>query len=88
MTQVDSSNAKVIWAAANNAEGYEVWRKTGEDGQYELVRNISGTAIQDRGLRQGETYTYKVRAYKVDGEETIYGTFSEELSVKIAPTQS
>ena len=82
--QADSSSAKIVWASVTNAEGYEVTRSIGSNKNYEIVRDTAGTAIQDRGLVDGQVYYYKIRAYKKTEEgEFVYGDYSDELSIKI-----
>ena len=84
VVQADTSSAKVTWAATAGAEGYEIWRSVNDTKQFELVRTTSGFAIQDRDLKDGQTYYYKVRAYKTaeDGS-MLYGGYSQALSVKV-----
>lgn len=40
--------------------------------------------MNDKGLKTGTRYTYKVRAYKVSQGITIYGDYSKAVSVKPA----
>lgn len=86
VVQVDGSSAKVTWAALSNADGYEVWRSTRDNAHYEFLRSTGGSAVQDRDLKDGMIYYYKIRAYKNTEKEVIYGTFSDELSVRVIAT--
>ena len=89
VVQADSTSAKITWASVTNSEGYEVWRRVGLDSDFELVRDTTGTAIQDRNLMDGQTYYYRIRAYKKsDDDSFIYGEFSDELSVRIIAAPS
>ena len=89
VVQADGSSAKITWASVTNSEGYEVWRRVGVNGDFELVRDTTGTAVQDRNLMDGQTYYYRIRAYKKSEDESfVYGEFSDELNVRIIATPS
>ena len=79
--QVAGDSAKVVWAYMSSAKSYEVWRSISDNEHYELLRTTTGTAIQDCNLLDGQTYYYKIRAYDDEGETTVYGDFSDELSI-------
>ena len=52
----------VNWDSADQAEGYDIWRKEG-DGEYsQLIKNNSETTYQDYAVQGGREYTYKVRS--------------------------
>lgn len=64
------------WAAAEGADGYQLWRSTSSGGSYTLVRSTSATSYNNTGLNTGTTYYYKVRAYVTADNVTAYGAFS------------
>ena len=76
-------SAKVTWTEVAGAEGYELWRatSTGEDAEWSRVKTIKdGSTVEYRNqqLTIGQTYYYKVRAYKTNAaEEKVYSEFSD-----------
>ncbi|MDD2628047.1 MAG: InlB B-repeat-containing protein [Clostridia bacterium] len=71
------------------AEGYEIY-KTINSGQFAMFKRIEasvagGDVEQIDGVYSGETNSYKVRAYKKDGNNYVYGDFSSVKSESIEP---
>lgn len=65
---------------SNNEDGFELWRKDGQDGQFHLL-NIAiphnNTSVNDQVPSDSETYYYKIRAYRdtaKSGFSNIVGT--------------
>ncbi len=59
---------EVKWGPATSSylEGYEIWRKGPGDTDFSFLQNagaVGDRTIYDTGLTEGQTYTYKVRAY-------------------------
>ena len=66
--KASATSIKVSWDAANDIDGYEVWYFTSQIGNYSLLNTLTGTSYTHEGLTIGNTYNYKVCAYKkVDG---------------------
>lgn len=67
------------WTKVYGASGYEVYRSVSKNGKYSLVKNIakgSTTSWTNSGLKKGQYYYYKIRAYRtVDGKK-LYGSYS------------
>ncbi|MDT3697476.1 MAG: fibronectin type III domain-containing protein [Ignavibacterium sp.] len=59
-------------------EQYELWRKTGLDGEYLLHQKLSGASFNtnDNGLDSSKTYYYKIRGVKLSG----VSEFSSEVN--------
>lgn len=61
-------------------DGFEVWKSTSKNSGYKLVRDTESgekTSYKNTsGLKKGTRYYYKVRAYKLVGEEKIYSDWS------------
>ena len=74
------TSAKVTWNQVENADGYELWRATSSDAAEEdwaLTKTITDpetVQYTNTGLTVGQTYYYKVRAYK--GDKEIFSEFS------------
>lgn len=64
----------------NGAAGYEIYKST-NSGQYVMFERLNAIVIDTGELISdttyvGETNSYKVRAYKKDGNAYVYGEFS------------
>ncbi|HEX2960760.1 MAG TPA: fibronectin type III domain-containing protein [Ignavibacteriales bacterium] len=60
---------------SNNEDGFELWRKDGQDGQFHIVYTAiprNNTTANDQVPSESVTYYYKVRAYR----DTIKSEFS------------
>ena len=72
-----SDSATMTWASVVGAEGYEIWRAYELDGEYSLLKTVTGTETINSGLVGGRSYFYKVRAFYDDDGTTEYSAFSE-----------
>lgn len=82
-TKVGKTTVKIKWSK-RTATGYQIYRKTGKNGKYKLIKTIkknSTLSFKNTGLKKNTTYYYKVRAYKVVNGKTYYGAFSKALKV-------
>ena len=48
----------------------------GPDGKWQLVGGTKQTTYTDAKLSANTSYSYKIRSYVVEGDETYYGEFS------------
>ncbi len=84
-------DVKLTWSAVSGADGYWVERSTKIDsGWDDIAKTVSGTSYTDSGKTAGETYYYRVRAYKKTGFLNLskeYGDFSEPAKTVIDPAQ-
>ena len=70
-------SVKLSWNEISGARGYEVYRATSSGGTYTKVATVdSATTYTDTGLKSGQRYYYKVRAYSLSYSGKIYGSFS------------
>ncbi|MBQ2245339.1 MAG: fibronectin type III domain-containing protein [Oscillospiraceae bacterium] len=82
---------RLQWDAVNGAAGYQVWRMEA-DGTFSIVKTIHSvdgqtpnTAYSNADLTPGQSYTYKIRAFKYDQEDNqVFGEFSSEVTVTVA----
>lgn len=73
---------KIKWDKLDYVDGYEVFRSTNYSTSYTKIKNISDSSIIQNisnNLKSGRTYYYKVKAYKLIGDEKYYGQESEVL---------
>ena len=81
---------KISWDKADNADGYRLYY-CGPDGEWKYVAQIDGgstTSYVHTGLTTGQTYTYRVRPYCMDGREQVFGEYSNEVSGKPIPKKA
>ncbi len=78
------SSVVLSWLEADNADGYGIYRKSGET--WNRLKNITDgkvTTFTDTGVKAGETCWYKVRAYRVVDGKTVYGQFGDPLKATV-----
>ena len=72
------------WKKVTGAVGYVVYMKT-NSGKYKLVKTIkkAKTVKCVLKLKKGKKYSFKVRAYKLNEGNKVYGTYSKIKKVKM-----
>lgn len=68
-----------------DCDGYEVFMKTGK-GKFKKVKTLTrnaATSCTIKSLKQNKSYTFKVRAYRKDGDSRIYGAYSASKKMKL-----
>ena len=88
---------RLRWMEVSGAHGYQIWRKDansdwavvktlGDKGNTLTNNQGATTAYSNTGLEAGETYTYKMRAFRIteDGRK-VFGTYSDECVVATMP---
>lgn len=84
---VAGSRLKVTWKKNAEATGYEVSYST--DGKFKkdtkkvLVGKADTISTTIKKLKKGKKYYVRIRAYKKEGSEKIYGAYSAVKSLKI-----
>ncbi len=76
---VTTSEATIYWVDVDNEMGYTIERRQGGGAFAEIgvvVRNT--TMYQDSGLMSGAGFTYRVRAFNVDGKSA----YSDEVTIQ------
>ncbi len=80
-----STRVKLTWKAISGATRYEVYRATSSGGKYTKIKTLTDTSYTNTGLTTAKAYYYKVRAYRISGSATIYGSFSDCKHAKPIP---
>lgn len=90
------SRIRILWNQVQGAHGYQIWRKN-EDGSFSIVKTLGdkgniltedqGTAVaySNTGLKSGESYTYKMRAFAILNGNKVFGPYSAEIVVVVMP---
>lgn len=76
----------LTWKKASDAKGYEIWRKTGNDGTYKKIKTIttnSTVKYTNSKLKKGNTYYYRVRSYAIGNNgQKVYSNWSSTKGKK------
>ncbi len=86
-----SSRVFLEWEQVESASGYEVYRSTSQKGEYKRVARIKqsgNTTCADRDVESGQTYYYKVRPYKISGDQKETAGFCTAQKVKLLKAPS
>lgn len=90
------SRIRLLWDEVQGAHGYQIWRKNG-NGSYTVIKTIgdkgneltenkgSVTAYSNTGLKAGQIYTYRIRAFAIQDGKKIWGVYSDEMKVPVMP---
>lgn len=79
LTKINTGSVNLSWDDNSDTEtGYELWRKVGSTGEYNLYKELPENTISynDNGLSELLVYYYKVRSFNKYGESN----FSNEVS--------
>lgn len=79
--KLSANKAVISWSAVSGAKGYELFYSV-NGGAYSVLKVIGTKSYTHSGLKAGSTYSYKVRAYKVENGKKVYGAFSKAYSLK------
>lgn len=72
------------WGGVSGATGYVIYRSNSADGDFEEIGRTTAKSYKDTGLTLGNTYYYKVAAYRTSSGLTGIGTSSAAVSAKPA----
>ncbi len=77
----ENGEVEVNYSKVSSATGYELYRSKSEGSGYELLENIYGYHTYYGKLNTSQTYYYKIRAYSINGENKVYGDYSDIVNV-------
>lgn len=81
---VSDCSIELSWQTLYKSSGYEVYRATCENGNYERIATLTDngkSSYRDKNLKSNKKYYYKVRAFKeVDGQIS-FGKCCDVLAV-------
>jgi uncharacterized protein len=80
-TLVETNEIQLDWYPSPDADGYRIERHAG-DGAFVEIFQLGVHWYRDRNLQLGTTYTYRVRAYTLDGG---FSAYSNEASASTSP---
>lgn len=79
---VSSSKIKLTWTPAANAEGYEVYCKSGVSGDSYASYTATDKLMLTHRVSGGGTYTFLIKAYRTSAKGKLYFS-SAEVSCKM-----
>ncbi len=81
-----SASVSLKWEKVKGASGYEVYRSTSKNGSYKRVATVkkaSKVTYKDKSVKNGKSYCYKVRPYKMSGNQKITGGFCAAQKIRL-----
>lgn len=63
--QSGSTLADLLWNKVDGADGYEIWRRSG-NGEFKLLKTVKSNTTTCYSLTANTLYLFKVRAYKLN----------------------
>lgn len=86
-TKLTAKNQKATlkWKKVSGASGYLLYRSDRRDGGFTCINSVSSrkTSYTNTKLKKGQTYYYRIRAYRKVGGKRVYGNFSVVKAVKV-----
>lgn len=82
LERTSGTAVELNWDAVSEAKGYAIYMKTNK-GKYKLIKTTKATKLSKSGLVIGNSYYFKVRAYKNVNGKKIYGPVSEAIKKKM-----
>lgn len=81
--QSGSTSADLLWNKVDGADGYEVWRRVGDD-EFKLLKTVASNTTTCYSLTANTLYLFKVRAYKLnEAGDKEYSFYSAVGRVRI-----
>lgn len=85
-TKLTARNRKATlkWKKVSGASRYLIYRSDRRDGGFTCINSVSRrkTSYTNTKLKKGQTYYYRIRAYRKVGGKKVYGKFSVVKAVK------
>lgn len=82
LARTSGTAVKLSWDEVSEAQGYAVFMKTNKGG-YQLIKTTKVTKLNKSGLVIGNSYCFKVRAYKKVRGKKVYGEYSDVVKKKM-----
>ena len=74
---------EVSWKEAKGADGYNIYRSSDDGMRFSMLQQITGgdvTTYQDSETEYNKIYQYKVSAFTISENETLYGNVSDAVT--------
>ena len=80
------NSIRIKWDPTDGASGYDIYRSVATDSAYGLIGSSLETEITDQNLSSGNTYYYKVRAYRWVNSVKVYSLYSRIIDATPIPS--
>ena len=81
VTSATNHRNKVSWMTVTGASGYKVLRSTSLNGTYTQVKDTTYNYFYNTCISDGNTYYYKVIAYRIVGINKIFGVMTQPVGL-------
>ena len=82
---IANTKLKLAWTPVSDVTGYAVFRATSQTGYYHYIGKTAASNYTDSSLITGQTFYYKVKAYKTVNEKNYYSASSAIFYAKPIP---
>lgn len=79
---VSKKKNKLAWKAVSKASGYEVYRRLYGSSKWTLMKDTTDLSYTNSSSKSGKKYQYRVRAYRIVNDNTVYGYYSDIKTIK------
>ena len=79
--QLSEDKVKLNWNAKSWEKGYEIYQKTGSEKYKKIKTTGKVQTLTVKGLNVGQTYYFRIRAYKKASGKKVYGKYSSSVKV-------
>lgn len=85
----NTNSVELEWERVQGATGYRLYRSE-NDGEYKLVKTITGITTKNYGLDPETTYTYRIAAIAEDGQNTFKSlyTYAEPIRLSLGQAEN
>lgn len=83
----NTNSVELEWESVQGATGYRLYRAE-NDGEYKLVKTITGTTTKNYSLNQETTYTYRIAAIAEDGQNTFKSLYTYAEPIRLSLGQA
>ena len=82
LSKQKNGSVKLTWKKVKNATGYQVYVRKGS-GAYKLQKSPKTNKATLSGLKSGNKYAIKIRAYRISKGKKTFGNYSKIVSYKL-----
>ena len=79
---LSSGKVRLTWKKQNGVTGYKIYQYNTKSKKYKLCKTVKTNKVTISKLKKGQTYKFKIRAYKKTSGATILGNYSNIIKVK------
>lgn len=84
--KVSSRIVRIRWNKVEGASGYMLYRSApNKNGSFKRINTVNSkySSLQDKSLKKGKRYYWKMKAYKVVNGKRVYSGYSKTISRRV-----